>query len=155
MKVGTRARRNRDQRVSVWAWTPSVPLMTKMATSMAAMARSVSPDRSAWPGVSSSVNSSWSVLIRACLEKMVMPRSRSRAWVSKKVSRWSTRPSLRRAPARYNSASDRVVFPASTWARIPAVSFFVVLGSFMLQRYRTKGARYSALISLSSLRPSI
>ena len=47
MKVGTRARRSRDQRVSVWAWTPSVPLMTKMATSMAAMARSVSPDRSA------------------------------------------------------------------------------------------------------------
>ena len=45
--------------------------------------------------------------------------------VSRKASRWSTRPSFRTAPPRYSIPSDRVVFPASTWANIPKTSFFI------------------------------
>ena len=60
-----------------------------------------------------------------------MPRSRSWASVSRKASRWSTRPSLRTAPLRYNNPSDRVVLPASTWASKPVqIRRFIRLTSF-------------------------
>ena len=52
-------------------------------------------------------------------------RSRSRSSVSRKASRWSTRPRERMVPVRYRTASDRVVFPASTWARMPMTSFLM------------------------------
>ena len=55
-------------------------------------ARSVSPEKSAWPGVSRRVKSKSLYEKRACLEKMVMPRSFSWASVSSQASPWSTRP---------------------------------------------------------------
>ena len=60
------------------------------------------------------------------LGKMVMPRSRSSASVSRKASWWSTRPSRFSVPQVYSIPSDKVVFPASTWAKIPMTSFLMV-----------------------------
>lgn len=56
--------------------------------------------KSTCPGVSSSVTEHSGSGSIACLEKIVMPRSRSSASVSRKASRWSTRPRLRMAPLR-------------------------------------------------------
>ena len=42
------------QRVRLWLWTPSVPLMTRMAQSSTGRTRSASAEKSTWPGVSSS-----------------------------------------------------------------------------------------------------
>ncbi len=71
-----------------------------MAQSSTASARSASAEKSTWPGVSSKVSSTFSSGSTACLEKMVMPRSRSKVSVSRKASAWSTRPSFRKAPPR-------------------------------------------------------
>ena len=65
--------------------------------------------------------------------KMVMPRCRSMASVSRKASPWSTRPSLRTWPVAYSSASDNVVLPASTCARMPATIRFMVSPIFASQ----------------------
>ena len=54
-KAGTWYRSSRRQRVRVWAWTPSVPLMTRMAQSSTWRVRSASAEKSTWPGVSSRV----------------------------------------------------------------------------------------------------
>jgi len=75
------------QRVRVWPWTPSVPLTTKMAKSSTWRARSISAEKSTCPGVSSRVIPQSFQVSRACLEKMVMPRSRSWASVSRKAFR--------------------------------------------------------------------
>ena len=40
-----------------------------------------------------------------------------------------TKSSLRILPPVYNKASDKVVFPASTWAKRPAVIYFIGLSS--------------------------
>ena len=53
-------------------------------------------------------------------------RSRSSASVSRKASWWSTRPSRFSVPQVYSIPSDKVVFPASTWAKIPMTSFLMV-----------------------------
>ena len=88
--------------------------------------RSISLEKSTWPGVSSRVTSTPGSGSTACLEKMVMPRSRSSASVSRKASWWSTRPSRFSVPQVYSIPSDKVVFPASTWAKIPMTSFLMV-----------------------------
>ena len=130
-KVGMWYRSSSRHSVRVWPWTPSVPLMTSTAQSSTWRVRSISAEKSTWPGVSSSVTW-WSGRSKtACLEKMVMPRSRSMASVSRKASRWSTRPSFRSAPQRYSMASDRVVFPASTWAMTPIQTRFISQTTFM------------------------
>ena len=82
----------------VWAWTPSAPLTTKTAQSITCKARSISLEKSTWPGVSSNVISSSFKGKIACLEKIVIPRSRSWASVSKKAFWWSTRPSFFSCP---------------------------------------------------------
>ncbi len=92
-------RRRSRHRVSVWAWTPSVAEITSTAQSSTARVRSISAEKSTWPGVSRRVTEKRPVSNRACLEKMVMPRSRSNWWVSRKASRWSTRPMAGRTPA--------------------------------------------------------
>ena len=107
------------QRVRVWAWTPPAPLMTSTAQSSTPSTRSISAEKSTCPGVSSRVRAVSPQVSSACLAKMVMPRSRSWASVSRKASRWSTRPSLLTEPLRYKNPSDRVVLPASTWASSP------------------------------------
>ena len=112
--------------VRVCPCTPSVPLMTRMAQSSTWRVRSISLEKSTWPGVSSRVTSTPGSGSTACLEKMVMPRSRSSASVSRKASWWSTRPSRFSVPQVYSIPSDKVVFPASTWAKIPMTSFLMV-----------------------------
>ena len=74
--------------------------MTRTAQSSTRSVRSASAEKSTWPGVSSNVTSTVSRDSTACLEKMVIPRSRSMASVSKKASLWSTRPSFRMEPLR-------------------------------------------------------
>ena len=100
--------------------------MTRMAQSSTWRVRSISLEKSTWPGVSSRVTSTPGSGSTACLEKMVMPRSRSSASVSRKASWWSTRPSRFSVPQVYSIPSDKVVFPASTWAKIPMTSFLMV-----------------------------
>ena len=100
--------------------------MTRMAQSSTWRVRSISLEKSTWPGVSSRVTSTLGSGSTACLEKMVMPRSRSSASVSRKASWWSTRPSRFSVPQVYSIPSDKVVFPASTWAKIPMTSFLMV-----------------------------
>ena len=129
--TGTPYRSSNRHSVRVWPWTPSVPLITRMAQSSTRSVRSVSAEKSTWPGVSSSVTSKSPSGSTACLEKMVMPRSRSMASVSRKASRWSTRPSFRMEPLRYNRASDSVVFPASTWAMTPIQIRFISQTTFV------------------------
>ena len=99
-KTGTPYRSSSRHRVSVWLCTPSAPLMTSTAQSSTRSTRSVSAEKSAWPGVSTRVSSAFSRGRMACLAKMVMPRSRSMGSVSRKASRWSTRPSFRSRPPR-------------------------------------------------------
>ena len=60
----------------------------------------------------------------ACDEKIVMPRSRSIALVSRCESPSSTRPRLRMRPTLNNMASANVVLPASTCAKIPTTACF-------------------------------
>ena len=84
----------------MWAWTPSAPLMTRTAQSSTRSTRSASAEKSTWPGVSSKVTSTVSRDSTACLEKMVIPRWRSMASVSRKASLWSTLPSFRMEPPR-------------------------------------------------------
>ena len=67
------------------------------------------------------------VVNEACLEKIVIPRSRSILSVSRKASLWSTRPALRIAPVLCSSASERVVLPASTWARSPRLIYSFIV----------------------------
>lgn len=55
-----------------------------------------------------------------------MPRFFSSCWVSKNASPLSTLPKFLIFPARYSKASERVVLPASTWATIPVVIFFII-----------------------------
>ena len=97
-----------------------------MAQSSTWRVRSISLEKSTWPGVSSRVTSTPGSGSTACLEKMVMPRSRSSASVSRKASWWSPRPSRFSVPQVYSIPSDKVVFPASTWAKIPMTSFLMV-----------------------------
>jgi len=105
----------------VWACTPSAPLTTSTAQSSTGSTRSVSAEKSTWPGVSSSVNSASPHGKTAPAAKIVMPRRRSRSWVSSAVEPRSTRPMARMTPLRKRIASLRVVFPASTWASTPKV----------------------------------
>ena len=72
--------------VRVWLCTPSGAEITRMAQSKTSRVRSVSAEKSTCPGVSSSVADLLPRLSRASLEKMVMPRWRSRAKVSRKAS---------------------------------------------------------------------
>ena len=63
--------------------------------------------------------------ITACEEKMVMPRSRSIASVSRCESPLSTRPRVRICPASKSIASASVVLPASTCAKMPITACFI------------------------------
>ena len=88
------------QSVSVCACTPSLPEITRTAQSSTGRVRSISAEKSTCPGVSSRVSNVPDQSSMACLEKMVIPRSRSRLCVSRKLLRWSTRPSFFTVPER-------------------------------------------------------
>ena len=56
---------------------------------------------------------------------MVIPRCRSKSMVSVLVVPFSTLPGSEMAPLAYSRLSVKVVFPASTWARIPILIMFM------------------------------
>ena len=112
--TGTSFCRSSRQTVSVWACTPSTQLTTNTAQSTAQMLRSISPLKSAWPGVSIKRNGSPQAVNAASSANTVMPRLRSMTSRSRQVSPLSTRPARRSVPPRYKSCSESVVLPAST-----------------------------------------
>src|SRR3954451_18213951 len=77
-------------------------------------ARSTSPPKSAWPGVSTRLILTPFQVMDAALAKMVMPRSRS--WSFESRTRSTTAWWAAKVPVARNSASTRVVLPWSTWA---------------------------------------
>ena len=74
--------------------------------------RSTSPPKSAWPGVSTMLMRAAPHSTEVHLARMVMPRSRSRSWLS--MARSATRWLARTAPDWRNSWSTSVVLPWST-----------------------------------------
>ena len=66
-KTGTPASSSSCHRVSVWPWTPSAALTTRMAQSSTCRARSVSAEKSTCPGVSTRVSSKSPRRKMACL----------------------------------------------------------------------------------------
>ena len=118
----------------VEAVTPSGPLTKRRAKSSTDSALSASPIKSACPGVSIRVilmsspqlfsSLSLSISQSACFDRIVTPLFFSRLSVSRKASPLSTLPAFLIIPRLYKMLSVSVVFPASTWARIPIVIFF-------------------------------
>jgi len=98
----------------VWGKGPSDASTSKMAESAMERARSTSPPKSAWPGVSIILIFMPLQVTEPFLAAMVMPRSRSRSIES--MSRSSTSWPSRNIPLCLNMASTSVVFPWSTWA---------------------------------------
>ena len=87
-------------RVSVWLWTPSTPLITRMARSRTLKVLSISALKSAWPGVSTRITSVSCKLKRASLENTVIPLAFSMESLSRKVSPLSTLPTFLVVPVR-------------------------------------------------------
>ena len=77
-------------------------------------ARSTSPPKSAWPGVSTILTFTPPRSTAVFLARIVMPFSRSRSMES--MTRSATSSLSLKAPDWRNRASTRVVFPWSTWA---------------------------------------
>ena len=93
---------------------PSCESISSTTPSTIDSARSTSPPKSAWPGVSRMLM--WVSFQRTAqfLAKMVMPRSRSMAWLSITVS--TTFSWAAKVPEERSSWSTMVVLPWSTWA---------------------------------------
>ena len=89
--------------------------------------RSTSPPKSAWPGVSRMLIFTPLCITAVFLDRMVIPRSRSRALES--ITRSSTRSLARKTPLCFSIASTRVVLPWSTWAIIAIlrISFLIII----------------------------
>ena len=106
----------------VWGSGPSAASTSSTMPSTMVSARSTSPPKSAWPGVSTmfSVMSSPLRVSRhtseVFLARIVMPFSRSRSPES--MTRSATSSLARNAPDWWSSASTRVVLPWSTCATI-------------------------------------
>ena len=118
---------NSCQSVSVWLCTPSRPLITKMAASNTCKVRSVSAEKSTCPGVSSKVMVFSGRGRMACLEKMVIPRSRSSGLVSRKASLWST------LPFHYTA-----IFGKNLYANVQVATWFYNLYIFFVRITKTR-----------------
>lgn len=82
MSVGIFRARSMRKSVTVWLCTPSAQETTSSAASSTDSARSISPEKSTWPGVSISVTQSGEPSASrsssdACSQNIVMPRARS------------------------------------------------------------------------------
>src|SRR6056297_426863 len=103
----------------VYGSGPSLASTRSSAASTMASARSTSPPKSAWPGVSTTLTttsapSGCGRTTAVFFARIVMPRSRSRSPES--MTRSSTSWLARNAPDCHSMASTRVVLPWSTWA---------------------------------------
>src|SRR5918994_1176448 len=98
----------------VWGSGPSDASTSRSTPSTIDSARSTSPPKSAWPGVSTMliVTSPWRTAV--FLARIVMPFSRSRSIES--ITRSATSWLARNAPDCQSIASTSVVLPWSTWA---------------------------------------
>ena len=96
--------------------------------------RSTSPEKSAWPGVSTRLIRYPFQSTVQCLDRIVIPRSRSRSYES--ITRCSTRAFSRNTCAAWKIESISVVLPWSIWAMIArfrmcaAESDMLTLGTF-------------------------
>ncbi len=79
-------------------------------------ARSTSPPKSAWPGVSTMLNLTSPRVTAVFLARIVIPFSFSRSIES--ITRSATSWPLRKVPVCQSMASTSVVLPWSTWAMI-------------------------------------
>ena len=89
--------------------------------------RSTSPPKSAWPGVSKMLIFTPSCITAVFLDRIVIPRSRSRSLES--ITRSSTCSFARKTPLCFSIASTKVVLPWSTWAimAILRMSFLIMV----------------------------
>ena len=95
---------------------PSLASTSRSTPSTIASARSTSPPKSAWPGVSTMLRVTSPYRTAVFLARIVMPFSRSRSLESmtRSLTSWFSR----NAPDCHKRASTRVVLPWSTWATI-------------------------------------
>src|SRR5512139_339022 len=112
---------------------PSEASTRSTAPSTMARARSTSPPKSTWPGVSMMFIFVPFQLTAQFFAAMVMPRSRSSSRVSMILS--STSCPARISPLCLNMASTRVVLPWSTWAIMAMFLNRVFFTSLLTDRY--------------------
>ena len=112
MTRGSPRRAAARQTSSVWACTPSVALTTTTARSTLARAVSISPAKSAYPGVSSRLTLTPFTSKEARLVEMDSWRAISSGSKSITVVPFSTEPRRARDPVAASRASASVVFPA-------------------------------------------
>src|SRR5438874_3878847 len=93
---------------------PSAASTSSRTPSTMARARSTSPPKSAWPGVSTRLIFTSRQCTDAALARMVMPRSRS--WSFESMTRSTSRSCAANVPVWRRMASTRVVLPWSTCA---------------------------------------
>ena len=115
---------------------PSAASTSTSAPSTMLRMRSTSPPKSAWPGVSTILMRVSFQRIEVTLDRMVMPRSRSRSLES--MARSATRWFSRNEPDCCSSRSTSVVLPWSTWAMMAILRSFIFLSRKPL---RAPGAR--------------
>src|ERR1700760_2154471 len=109
-----------------------------MTPSTILSARSTSPPKSAWPGVSTMLillSLNW---IAVFLARMVIPRSFSSSFES--ITRSATASLARKVPAWRSMASTRVVLPWSTWAMMAIFRMGKLTGAkFLFFRFAESG----------------
>ncbi len=98
----------------VWGIGPSKASTSRQTQSTIFSTRSTSPPKSAWPGVSTMLMRVPFQVMAVNLERMVMPRSRSRSFES--IAQSAMTSPVRNCPACRRKPSTSVVLPWSTCA---------------------------------------
>ena len=98
-----------------------------MTPSTILSARSTSPPKSAWPGVSTMLIFPTPKLMAVFLARIVMPRSRSSSFES--ITRSATCSLARKVPAWRSMPSTSVVLPWSTWAMMAILRIVWLTGA--------------------------
>ena len=106
----------------VWGMQPSKASTSSSTPSTICSTRSTSPPKSAWPGVSTMLILISPYFTAVFLDRMVMPRSRSKSPES--ITRSATASLARNTPLCRSSWSTRVVLPWSTWAMMATLRRF-------------------------------
>ncbi|MNC22203.1 hypothetical protein D3C75_701970 [compost metagenome] len=119
ISVGIPSLRSGFQIISLCACTPSTADRISTAQSITRRLRSTSDRKSTCPGVSTRFTSTPFQVKEASAARTEIPRCRSTSIESVTAVPLSTLPKARMRPLSYNICSVVVVFPASTWAKIP------------------------------------
>ncbi len=130
--------------------TPATASNTATAPSSTRSARSTSSAKSTWPGVSIRFSRCPAQSQLTAAAKMVMPRSRSCGSKSVTVVPSCTSPRRWVSPVRNRMRSVTVVFPASTWARMPRLRTAAAAGTeTVLVRVVARSVRMAPCLSES------